>query len=130
MGMSKSRVVAGIVSAVFSLTIVVSVRADGVHENLLLEKVIYAETHGLTLVTDQSASTGYLYTGHFEGNNGKHLGFSMASVNLSLRPAIVRPQSPLSTDVTPNPEPATMVLLGTGLSAVAALARKRRKRQQ
>ena len=127
--MSKSRVLAGIISAACCLGIAGSARADSDHGNLLLEKTIYAERHDLSMQTELSTSTDYLYTGHFEGNNGKHLGFSVASVNIGPRFSVIRPDSPPAVSVTSNPEPATMVLLGTGLSAAAALVRKRRKRQ-
>ena len=121
--MSKTRVVTGLLTTVFLLTVVSSARADSLHSDMFLEKLLYAESHNLTVLDDQSAGVDYLYTGHFENNNGKHLGFSMTSVHRGPRLGIVKPQSPDSA--TPNPEPTAMVLLGTGLAAVAGLARKR-----
>jgi PEP-CTERM motif-containing protein len=121
--MSKTRVVTGLLSTVFLLTVFSSARADSLHADMFLEKLIYAENHNLTVLDDQSAATDYLYTGHFENNNGKHLGFTMSSVQRGPRFGIVKPLSPDSA--TPNPEPTAMVLLGTGLAGAAALARKR-----
>jgi hypothetical protein len=127
--MSSSRVLCGIISAAFCLTLVSSVRADSLHPDMLLEKLIFAERHNLTVFDEsQSAETGYLYAGHFENNNGKHLGFSMTSVNRGPRLGIVRP--PTSGDVSQNPEPTAMVLLGTGLAAVGAFARKINRRRR
>ena len=127
--MSRSRVLTGIIGAAICLTFVASARADRLHPDMQLEKLIFAETHNLTVSSDtQSAEIGYLYAGHFENNNGKHLGFSMTSVNRGPRLGIVRP--PASVDVSQNPEPTAMVLLGTGLAAVGAFARKiNRKRR-
>lgn len=126
--MNRSRVLTGIIGAAFCLMLVSSVRADSLHSDMQLEKLIYAETHNLTVFDDQSAETGYLYAAHFENNNGRHLGFSMTSVNRGPRLGIVRP--PTSGDVSQNPEPTAMVLLGTGLAAVGAFARKiNRKRR-
>jgi hypothetical protein len=127
--MSGSRILAGILSAAFCLAFVASVRADSLQPDMLLEKLIFAERHNLTVFDDkQSAEIGYLYAGHFENNNGKHLGFSMTSVNRGPKLGIVRP--PASVDVSQNPEPTAMVLLGTGLTAVGAFARKiNRKRR-
>ena len=126
--MSRSRVLSGILSAAFCLTLVASVRADSLHPDMQLEKLIFAERH-LTVFDDiQGAEIGYLYAGHFENNNGKHLGFSMTSVNRGPKLGIVRP--PAAIEVSQNPEPTAMVLLGTGLAAVGAFARKiNRKRR-
>ena len=127
--MSRSRILTGILGAAFCLTLVSSVRADSLHPNMLLEKLIFAERHNLTVFDDtQSAEIGYLYAGHFENNNGKHLGFSMTSVNRGPRLGIVRP--PTSVDVTQNPEPTAMVLLGTGLAAAGAFARKKNRKRR
>ena len=124
--MSKSRVFSGIISVAFVLTFASAARADVERADMYLEKLIFAERHNLTVIENQSAATGYLYAEHFENNNGKHLGFSMAAFNnRGPKLGIVRPQSP---SVTENPEPTAMVLLGTGLAAVAAYARKKRKR--
>ena len=126
--MSRTRVLTGIIGAAFCLTLVSSVRADSLHPDMLLEKLIYAERHNLTVFDDQSAETGYLYAAHFENNNGRHLGFSMTSVNRGPRLGIVRP--PSAAEVSQNPEPTAMVLLGTGLAAVGAFARRiNRKRR-
>ena len=126
--MSRSRFLSGILSAAFCLTLVSSVRADSLHPDMQLEKLIFAERH-LTVFDDiQGAEIGYLYAGHFENNNGKHLGFSMTSVNRGPKLGIVRP--PAAVEVSQNPEPTAMVLLGTGLAAVGAFARKiNRKRR-
>jgi len=126
--MSGSRILGGIIAAVFCLTLVSSVRADSLHPDMLLEKLIYAERHNLTVFDDQSAETGYLYAAHFENNNGRHLGFSMTSVNRGPRLGIVRP--PSAAEVSQNPEPTAMVLLGTGLAAIGAFARKLNRKRR
>jgi PEP-CTERM motif len=125
--MSKSRVLAGIVSTVFLLALASTARADMLHVDIHLEKLIYAERHNLTSLDIQRAETGYLYAEHFENNNGKHLGFSIAAAHRGPRLGIVKPQSP---DVSQNPEPTAMVLLGTGLAAIAGLARKKKNKKQ
>ena len=160
--MTRSRVLTGIVGAVFCLTLVSSARADRAHGDLRLEKLIFAQQHNLTDFDIQSVvdagyqyvghfennngkhlgfgkltdidvqsvvDTGYLFAAHFENNNGKHRGFSVA-VHQGPRLGVVRPSNP-STSVSENPEPTAMVLLGTGLAAAAAFARKlNRKRRQ
>ena len=65
----------------------------------------------------------YLFAS-IQSNNGKHLGFSATAVHQGPQLGIVRPTGP---NVTQNPEPATMILLGTGLAAVGAAIRRRRK---
>ena len=124
--MIKRKAITGLFSAVFVLTLVSSARADVVRADMHLEKLIYAERHDLTAL-DSGAENGYLYAEHFDNNNGKHLGFSMSAVNRGPRLGIVKPVSP---SVSQNPEPTAMVLLGTGLAAVAALARKRSRRRK
>ena len=121
--MTITKAATGILGALLFMTIVSSVRADAVHPRMDLEKLIYAQNHGLTVVDFQAAETGYLYAGQFENNNGKHLGFSVTSINRNPILGIVRPQAP---SVSQNPEPATMVLLGTGLAAITAFMRKKR----
>ena len=126
--MIKRRFFTGLVSAVFVLTLVSSARADAVRADMFLEKLIYAERHDLiTSLEIQVVELGYVYAEHFENNNGKHIGFSMTAVNRGPRLGIVKPVSP---SVSQNPEPTAMVLLGTGLAAVAALARKKGRRRR
>jgi hypothetical protein len=125
--MLKVKTLTGILGACLFLTIVSTVRADVVHPNMDLEKLTYAEHHQLAVFDFQSAETGYLYTGHFENNNGKHLGFSVTAFRQGPKLGIVRPPAPAS--VTQNPEPTAMVLLGTGLAAVAAVARRKNRRR-
>ncbi len=126
--MTRSRVLTGIIGAAFCLTLVSSVRADSLHVDMLFEKFLYAERHNLIVFDDQLVSTGYLYAGHFENNNGKHLGFSMTSVNRGPKVGIVGPST--SVEVTQNPEPTAMVLLGTGLAAAGAFARRVNRRRR
>ena len=126
--MSRSRVLTGIIGAAFCLTLVSSVRADSLHVDMLFEKLFYAERHNLIVSNEQLAATGYLYAAHFENNNGKHLGFSMASVNRGPKLGVMGPST--SVAVSQNPEPTAMVLLGTGLAAVSAFARRVNRRRK
>lgn len=119
--MSTSRILTGIVSVVILLTLATSARADIVHADMFLEKMIFAERHHLGDFDTLRAETGYLYAGHFENNNGKHLGFSISAFNRGPKLGIVRKPK---IEVSPNPEPTAMVLLGTGLAAAAAFARR------
>ena len=127
--MSKSRVLTGILSTVFVLTLTSSARADMVHADMFLEKMIFAERHKLAVLDNEcGAATGYLYAEHFENNNGKHLGFSMATRPRTLGPGLGK--NPPLPEVSQNPEPTAMVLLGTGLAAAGALARKKKNRKR
>ena len=157
--MTRLRVLTGIISAVFCLTLVSSARADSSHGNdMQLEKLIFAQQHNLINIDIQSLlGANFVYTGHFENNNGRHLGFGKltdidiqsavdtsylfaanfennngkhrgfsVAVHQGPRLGIVRPSNPT---VSENPEPTAMVLLGTGLAASAALARKRNRKR-
>ena len=124
--MFKPKTLTGIVVAFVFLTLVSSARADVVHADMLLEKLFYAQNHHLNSLSIEFQETGYLYAGHFENNNGRHLGFSMSAVARGPRLGIVRPQAP---SVSENPEPTTMLLLGTGLAAAAGWVRKKGRRR-
>ena len=128
--MTRPRVLAGIVTAAFCLTLAASVRADNAHFDIQLEKLIFAERHNLTDLSDQQIDINYLYTAHFENNNGKHLGFSFGLVHQGPKPDTAGKPFTTSSTPTPNPEPTAMVLLGTGLAAGGAFARKVNRRRR
>jgi hypothetical protein len=106
-----------------------SVRADNAHVDIQLEKLIFAERHDLSVFTDQSMDTNYLYAAHFENSKGKHLGFSMA-VHRGPKPEVTGAPVVVASAATQNPEPTAMVLLGTGLAAVAGFARRINRRRR
>ena len=128
--MSKPRVFALAVSVVFLLTLVSTVRADSVQLPLGLQKLNLVEDQTLELPDLGKVDLTGLLAEHFASNNGRHLGFSVASFHGGVKFGLADPRTP-SASVTQNPEPTGMLLLGTGLAAGAAFARKRsRKRRQ
>ena len=142
-----------LVSVVFLLTFVTSVHADRVHQPPGLEKFDFGDIQSLELpVVDRTNLSDFL-SEHFAnnngnhfgfvnaldaiggvaasgsaGNNGKHLGFSVSAVHGGVRFGLANPRRP-NTTVNENPEPTGILLLGTGLAAGAAFARRIRRRR-
>ena len=109
------------------LTLVSSVHADVVRPGMELEKLMFQQSHDFTVLDIQRAEDGYLYAGNSENNSGKHLGFTVTAVHRGPSLGIVRPQVP---SVSQNPEPATMLLLGTSLLAIAPIVRRKVRRRK
>ena len=103
------------------------------HHNLLFREEVRAKmpdlfaeffegNNGLHLGLLKNGGQGF----EFETNSGKHLGFSIASTNGGNKFGLFKgPASPGSGATIPNPEPTAVLLLGTGLVAAGAYARKR-----
>ena len=120
--MSKRTTTFTVISVFAFLTLVSTVRADVVRPGAELEKLTNQQNHAFTVLDIQRAEDGYLYAGNSENNNGKHLGFTVTAVHRGPSLGIVRPLAP---SVSQNPEPATMLLLGTSLLAIAPIVRRK-----
>ena len=127
--MYKPRVFTLAVGVVFLLTLVSTVRADSVHLPTGLQKLNLEESRTLVLPDLGKVDLRGLLAEHFQGNNGKHLGFSVAATNGGVKFGLATPRNP-SVSVTQNPEPTGMLLLGTGLAAGAAFARRRTRKRR
>ena len=127
--MRKARTWAAFLGVVFLLTLTFSsAKADSLRADDMIAKVKNLEGHHLSLPDQSRAEMALGIPNVFENNNGKHLGFSVASTNRGNKFGLFKaPQGPQTSanDAIPNPEPAAVLLLGTGLAAAGAFARKR-----
>ncbi len=151
--MLKARTWAACVGVLYLLTLTVSsARADSFSAGHLV-KLNNSEGHHLNVRDEVRAAMPSLFAEFFEGNNGlhlgllknnaqdlvfensnsgKHVGFSVATANRGNRFGLFR--GPASSgggsgevggSAIPNPEPTAVLLLGTGLVAAGAYARRR-----
>lgn len=127
--MRKVKTLAACLGVLFLLTLTASsARADGMPADDVLVKLNNFEEHFLNLPEQSRAGIVHAFNEQFEGNNGKHLGFSVSSINRGQKFGLFKsPQTGggAGGSAIPNPEPAAVFLLGTGLAAVGAYARRR-----
>ena len=125
--MRKAKTLAACLGVLFLLTLSASsARADCVRADEFVVKVNNFEDHFVNLPEHSRAGIVHAFTESFEGNNGKHLGFSVASTNRGQKFGLFKsPHTSSGGDTIPNPEPAAVFLLGTGLAAAGGYARRR-----
>ena len=89
--------------------------------------------NSLSRLVDGTNNSGnhFGFTDANQNNNGRRVGFSVASNNPGLKLGLSKPPNQPDTSVTENPEPTAILLLGSGLAGGAAFVRRRtRKRRQ
>lgn len=127
--MHKPRAVFYGISLILLLTFVSSAHADSIQVPPGLEKLNLVEGQTLDLPETGKIDLTGLISQHFANNNGRHLGFSVAAFHGGLKFGLANPRRPTTT-VTENPEPTGILLLGTGLAAAAAFARRINRRRR
>ena len=117
------RRVSGALGAVFLCSVCfASVKAESVFDYRLTEQN-HRESFRLEL-PDINRSDSFGYFRNEESDYGRHLGFSSEFKYIGPRIEVVGYPQVRTTAVTQNPEPTTMVLLGTGLMVFAGYARR------
>ena len=128
--MAKPRKLIVAVSVVFLLSLVSSIRADSVNLPPGLVKLNLTDEQASQLPDIDKMNLTGLLAEHFANNNGKHLGFSVAAFHAGVKFGLANPPISGASVPTQNPEPTGMLLLGTGLAAAAALARRKNRRSR
>lgn len=130
--MRYAKTLAICVGVVFALTFTASsVRADAICADSQIVKFNNLESFVLNLPDQSRAAAAHLFAEHFENNNGKHLGFTVAAIHRGNKFGLFKEHKPRGNDsfrgndTIPNPEPAAVFLLGTGLAAAGGFARRR-----
>lgn len=126
--MRIARTLTACLGVAFLLTLAASsARADSICADDMVVKVHNTEGHLFNLPDQSRAGMVHLFAEDFETNNGKHLGFSVASLNRGNKFGLFKgPQgSSGGGETIPNPEPAAVFLLGSGLAGLGAYARRR-----
>ena len=134
--MRKATALAICFSAVLLVTLTASsARADVICADDQIVKLNNFEGFVLNLPDQSRASSVPIFSEEFENNHGKHLGFSMASTRGN-KFGLFKTPHPNSnrggssgSDTIPNPEPAAVLLMGTGLAAAGAYARRRFRKE-
>jgi hypothetical protein len=103
-----------------------TVQADPVQNFRFTESLNAIENMSLHLPDVSRAEEHSALFAGIQSNHGKRSGFSVAAVRPGMKFGLVKGAQP---SVTQNPEPATMLLLGTGMAAVGAAMRRRKKSQ-
>src|SRR6185436_10163144 len=100
--MRKAHTIAACFGVVFLLALTASsARADALSAGDMTVKLNNLEEHVLSLPDQSRAGTVLLFSEDFENNNGKHLGFSVASAHRGPKFGLFKsPQSPDAA--TPN----------------------------
>lgn len=132
--MRKAKALVICLGVVFLVTLAASsARADAVSAGEQTAKLNNFEGFVLNLPEQSRAGSVHLFSEEFENNNGKHLGFALASTRGNKFGLFKTPNANSNkgsgNDTIPNPEPAAVFLLGTGLAAAGAYARRRFRKE-